>query len=141
MLMTALGQTETHVTEIFPVLGRFSRSDTAMDLRTGYDFNKEADRMRAHECLIEEKPLLLCGSPRCEAFSELQNLSKDSERWRTLVREGMQHLTFVCVTCTRNKSTMKNSFCTNTPARVRSWGLWMIREILIMSEAVRRVCD
>ena len=48
MLMTALCQTETHVAEIFSP-GRFTvrarcfdlRSGTAMDLRTGYDFNSD----------------------------------------------------------------------------------------------------
>ena len=89
ILMTALGQTETHVAEIFGP-GRFTvrarrfdlRPGTAMDLRTGYDFNKEADRLRARECQTNELPLLLVGSPRCAAFSQLQNLAKDSERWR-----------------------------------------------------------
>ena len=110
MLMGALGQTETHVAEIF-CPGRFTvratrfdlRPSTAMDLGAGYDLNKEADRMRARECLIEEKPLLLVGSPRCAAFSLLQNLSRDSERWRALAREGMQHLTFFCVSEVQKK--------------------------------------
>ena len=65
MLMAPLGQTETHVAEIF-CPGRFTvrarrfdlRPCTAMDLRGGYDFNKEADRMRARECPIEEKATL-----------------------------------------------------------------------------------
>ena len=96
MLMTALGQTEKHVDEIvgpglFTVrVRRFDlRPGTAMDLRTGCDFNKEADRLRSRECQTNEMPLLLVGS-------QLQNLAKDSERSRALAREGMQHLTFVC---------------------------------------------
>ena len=102
MLMTALGQTETHVAEI-SAPGRFTvgarrfdlRPGTAMDLRTGFDFNKEADRLRSRECQTNEMPLLLGRSPRCAAFSQLQNSAKDSERWRALAREGMQHF-FVC---------------------------------------------
>ena len=57
MLMTALGQTETDVAEIsspgrFTVLWarRFDlRPGTATDLRTGYDFNKEAGRLGVSE--------------------------------------------------------------------------------------------
>ena len=103
MLMTALGQPETHVAEIFE-RGRFTvraprfdlRPSTALDLRTGYDVNKEADRLRVRECLKKEKPLLLVGSPRCAASSQLQSLASDSKRWRAMAREGLHHLTFVC---------------------------------------------
>ena len=55
MSMTALGQTETHLADIFGPgwftvrTRRFDlRLSTAWDLRTGYDFNMEADRLRAH---------------------------------------------------------------------------------------------
>ena len=72
MLMTALGQTETHVAKIFGPgwftvrARRFDlRPSAAMGLRTGYDFNMEADRLRARECQTNEMPLLLVGSPRC----------------------------------------------------------------------------
>ena len=133
MLMTALGQTETHVAEIFGP-GRFTvrarrfdlRPGTAMDLRTGYHFNKEADRLRARECQTNEMPLLLVGSPRCAAFSQLQNLAKDSERWRALAREGMQHLTFVCELY-KKQIDGERFFLHEHPAQARSWGLWMIR--------------
>ena len=87
-LMTALGLTETHVAEISGA-GRFTvrahrfdlRPGTAWDLRTGYDFNLEADRLRARECQEEEKRPLLVGSLRSAAFSPLQNLARDSKRW------------------------------------------------------------
>ena len=89
MVMNAPGQIETHVAEIFGP-GRFTvrarrfdlRPGTALDLCIGYDFNKEADRLRAHACQTNEMPLKLVGCPRCAAFSQLQNLAKDSERWR-----------------------------------------------------------
>ena len=83
MLMTALGQTETHVAEI-SAPGRFTvgarrfdlRPGTAMDLRTGFDFNKEADRLRSRECQTNEMPLLLGRSPRCAAFFTVAELSE-----------------------------------------------------------------
>ena len=80
MLMTALGQSETVVAAIFGP-GWFTvrarrfhmRPGTVMDLRAGHDFNKETDRLRAREWQTNEMPLLLVGSPRCAAFSQLQN--------------------------------------------------------------------
>ena len=45
-----------------------------MDLTTGGDFNKEADRARAEKYVDEQKPLVLIGSPPCVAFSQLQSL-------------------------------------------------------------------
>ena len=103
LLMTALGQAETHVAEIFG-LGRFSvrarrfdsRPGKASHLRTGYDFNKEADILKAREFQKQEMPLLLVGSPRCAAFSQLENLARDPKKWRSLAREGLQHLIFEC---------------------------------------------
>ena len=145
MLMTALGQTETHVAEIFSP-GRFTvrarcfdlRSGTAMDLRTGYDFNREADRLRARESQKDEKPLLLVGSPRCAAFSQLQNLARDSERWRALAREGMQLLIFVCELY-KKQIDGERSFLHEHPAQPGSWGLWMICEVLDKPGVVRVV--
>ena len=43
-----------------------------MDLRTGWDFRKKADRQRADTYIYEEKPLLVIGSPVCTPFSALQ---------------------------------------------------------------------
>ena len=65
MLMTALGQTETRVAE-FLEPGRFTvrarrfdlRPDVALDLRTGYFFSKEADRLRARECLRKKENIV-----------------------------------------------------------------------------------
>ena len=96
--------------------------------------------MRARVCLIEEKPLLLVVSPRCAAFSQLQNLSRDSERWRALVREGMQHLTFVC-DLYKKQIDGERFFLHEHTAHVRSWGLWMISEILDKLGVVRVVGD
>ena len=99
MLMIALRQTETHVADFRTGTVQLCGHDaltygpgTALNLRTGCDFNREADRLRARESQKEEKPLLLVGSPPCTAFSQLQNLARDSERWRALAREGSANL-------------------------------------------------
>ena len=36
------------------------------------------------------------GSPPCSSFSQLQSLSKDSERKRSMLKQGIQHLEFCC---------------------------------------------
>ena len=66
MLMAASCQTETRAAECleperFTVRApRFDLSPRmALDLRTGYDFSKEAGRLRAPECLRKVKPFLL----------------------------------------------------------------------------------
>ena len=96
--------------------------------------------MNTRECLIEEEPLLLVGSTHCAAFSQLQNLSRDSERWWALAREGMQHLTFVCELY-KKQIDGERFFLHEHPAHARSWSLWMIREFLDMPGIVRVVGD
>ena len=77
---------------------------------------------------------------RCAAFSKLQNLLRDSERWRALAPEGMQHLTFVCELY-KKQIDGERFFLNEHPAHARSWGLWMIREIPDMPSVVRVVGD
>ncbi len=68
--LSAMGEGVMHVSELFGP-GRFtSRTSTfylmpgmAMDLRTGFDFNMEQDRVRARAIIEEEKPWLIVGSP------------------------------------------------------------------------------
>ena len=52
------------------------RPGEAMDLMTGYDFDKEEDRQRAWKILEKDKPMLLVGSPECRMFSTLQNMNR-----------------------------------------------------------------
>ena len=59
-----------------------------MDLTTGWDFNKEEDRVKAEERLDQQKPLVLIGSPPCVAFSQLQTLIPDSDRKRRQLADG-----------------------------------------------------
>ena len=49
---------------------------SAMDLATGWDFDRASDRARAAEVVMKEKPKLLIGSPPCTFFSQLQELNK-----------------------------------------------------------------
>ena len=66
----------------------------AIHLTTGWDFNKDEDRVKAEERVETQKPLVLIGSPPCVAFSQLQTLIPDSERKRRQLAEG--------ISCIRN---------------------------------------
>ena len=67
----------------------------AMDLTTGWDFNKEEDRVKAEKYVDEKKPLVLIGSPPCVAFSQLQTLIPDSTRKAKQLAEGIKHMEFM----------------------------------------------
>ena len=111
-----------------------------MDLRTGWDFNMPENRRRAEHCVRSECPSLLVGSPKCAAFSILQNLNPDSPQWRATLREGIEHLTFVChlykIQIEENRF-----FLHEHPDSAASWGLWMVREISEMPSVIRTSGD
>ena len=62
----------------------------AMDLTTGWDFNKEEDRLRAEKLVDEQKPLVLIDSPPCVAFRQVQTLIPDSQRKAKQLADGGQ---------------------------------------------------
>ena len=107
------------------------RPGIALDLRTGYDFSKEADRLRACECLREEKPFLLVASSRCMSSSQLQSSARDSKRCRAMASDGLRHLTFMFELC-KDQIDGKRFLLHEHPAQARSWDLWMFHEILEM---------
>lgn len=51
-----------------------------MDLTTGYDFTKEADRKRAWKHHHAAKPYIVVGSPPCTVSIQLQELNKHVHR-------------------------------------------------------------
>ena len=103
MNLSAMGEGVVHVSELSGP-GRFtSRASafdlmpgTAMDLRTGFDFNLEQDRVQARVIIEEEKPWLIIGSPMCAAFSPLMALNPKTDKVKQAMVEGVQHLFFVC---------------------------------------------
>ena len=48
----------------------------ALDLRTGYDFSKTADRAKALRIYHEQQPELVTLSPPCTAFSQSPGLNR-----------------------------------------------------------------
>ena len=49
---------------------------TAMDIKSGYDFDLAADWARCWAKIEKEQPTLIIGSPPCTLFSRLQELNK-----------------------------------------------------------------
>ena len=68
----------------------------AMDLKTGWDFAREADKVKAREYVDRVKPALLIGSPECAKFSTLQRLSAQRKgvQQAEAVREAVRHMDF-----------------------------------------------
>ncbi len=132
--LSAMGEGVVHVSELFGP-GRFtSRSSafdlmpgTAMDFRTGFDFNMEHDRVRARAIIDEEKPWLIVGSPMCAAFSPLVALNLETDNVRQAMVQGVQHLFFVCEIYKTQLSSGR-FFLHEHPKAATSWGLWMVKE-------------
>ena len=63
----------------------------AMDIKSGYDFDKTSDRKRCWEAVLKDKPTLIIGSPPCTLFFRLQELSKhmyrDNHSWMAKYEE------------------------------------------------------
>ena len=80
------------------------KAGNSMDLMTGWDFDLEADKARAKECIRRDKPTLVIGSPPCTYFSTLQELNKHNMRhdaaWMSKFNENLnkaiRHIIF-CV--------------------------------------------
>ena len=68
----------------------------ALDLITGYNFNKAEDRARAWEIIQRDQPALVIGSPECTMFSALHNLSTWTADKQTKIG-GSQKTLSLCV--------------------------------------------
>ena len=101
----------------------------AMDLTTGWDFNKEEDRTKAEELIEQQKPLVLIGSPPCVAFSQLQTMIPDSDRKRRQLAEGIRHMEFMAKLY-RKQVEGGRVFLHENPAHAKSWGLPCIRRLM-----------
>ena len=63
------------------------RGEVAMDLRTGYNFDLEADRREAMEHVNIDKPHLILLSPKCSVRSQLQRLNQRRRDPESLARD------------------------------------------------------
>ena len=116
------------------------RIGEAMDLLTGWDFNKLSDRKRAQAYIEKYRPRLIIGSPSCTAFSQLQNLNPDSVEKQRKWREGCRHLKFV-VELYKQQMEAGRWFLHEHPAGATSWGTGEIRKLMEMEGVQVTVAD
>ena len=145
--LSAMGEGVLHVSELSGpgrVTSRASAFDLmqgmAMDLRTGFDFNMEQDRVRARAIIDEEKPWLIVGSPMCAAFSPLMALNPKTDKVKHAMVQGVKHLFFVGEIY-KTQISRGRFFLHEHPKAATSWGLWMVKEVLAMEGVVTVDCD
>ena len=127
--LMALGDSCVDVMEVFSP-GRFTRKTgafdlrggMALDLRTGWNLSDPEHTKKAWEIWEESRPVLLVTSPMCKAFSVLQNLSKDSEKHRATLEEGVAHLKF-CMEMAKAQLAAGRYFLYEHPWSAWSWKL------------------
>ena len=105
------------------------RVGESMDLTTGWDFNKEEDRIKAEKRVDEQKPLVRIGSPPCVAFSQLQTLIPDSQRKAQQLAEGIRHMEFMAKLYNKQVEGGR-VFLHENPANAKSWALPCIRRLM-----------
>ena len=91
------------------------KTGLAMDLMTGYDFDRPEDRKKAWNHLKTEKPMFLIGSPSCREFSVLQHMNKGNscEKDKEMARshnKAVRHHEF-CMALYREKNQSRKIFC------------------------------
>ena len=105
------------------------RVGEAMDLTTGWNFNKKEDRDKAWAYVIENEPFLIIGSPCCTMFSQLQNLHQwTADDW-TRYREGVKHIEFL-VEMYRYQMEKGRIFLHEHPLTATSWKLKEVDKLM-----------
>ena len=114
----------------------------AMDLRTGWDFSKLADRKACREKLEVEKPDLVVGSPECRMFSALQEMNpcKDGAEWKKAYTKAINHIMF-CLEVYQDQINRGAYFLHEHPLTAKSWKLKAIQRMLDREDVISTVID
>ena len=105
------------------------RTGEAMDLTTGWDFNKKSDQDRAWRHVQEYKTFLVIGSPCCTMFSQLQGLNKwGPEQWKKY-REGVKRIEFL-LEIYRHQMEQGRIFLHEHPLGATSWKLPKVEQLM-----------
>ena len=116
------------------------KAGEALDLVTGYDFGKVADRERVWEIINRDKPALVVGSPECRMFSALQNLSSWDRNKAKKLDIARKHLAFVCEIYEHQ---VKNSrwFLHEHPSTATSWRERCVLGVMKMENVSTTITD
>ena len=142
-----LGAAKFMVSEIFsparfaPHLSRFGLvPGVAVDLRTGWDLNDEAQVAMLWEHLRHERPALVIGSPECKGFSSLRGLNTGKPGHEVHRREGMKHLEMMCEVY-RYQIEGRRWFVHEHPWGADSWSLPCVEALLQDARVECVMCD
>ncbi len=102
----------------------------AMDIRTGYDFDREETREEARTKLRKEKPSLLIGSPICGPWSQMNNINKDSENMRANMKKAIKHLRFTLEMFAIQIEENHGFVLVEHPWTAKSWGTDIMQEMM-----------
>ena len=116
------------------------RPGEAMDLMTGYDFDKEEDRIRAWNIIEKDKPMLLVGSPECRMFSTLQNLNRWTNKKLKEYESAKRHLEFTCKLYDHQIS-QGRWFLHEHPVGASSWKERCVRGIMKKDKVITIITD
>ena len=98
-----------------------------MDLRTGWDFDEEQQRVRA-EVEIETKPAFIACSPTCSPLSQLQYLNANTPKYAELLRKCLIYLAFVMKLCKKQHEAGR-WFVFEHPWTAWSWYLTIVETV------------
>ena len=100
----------------------------AMDLVTGWDFSRKADRDRAVKYVETSRPLLVIGSPISTMFSQLQRLSSWTAQKQRRWEEHKMHMEFVA-RIYKMRAEAGRLFLHEHPAQATSWELPVMKTL------------
>ena len=108
--------------------------DMAMDMKSGFDFDKTSDRHKCWEAIKRDEPTLIIGSPPCTLFSGLQELNKfmyrDDRLWMAkydeLLCQAKRHVKF-CAEVYEYQRAHGRYFLHEHPAGAGSWNDMTVR--------------
>ena len=108
-----------------------------------WDFSIEANRRRARERVITQKPMLLVGSPMCTAFSAWQHINNRKRDPTIVSREYVQamvHMRF-CMELYELQHKADRYFLHEHPASAMSWAEPEIRRNALMPNVTTVIGD
>ena len=100
----------------------------AMDLTTGWDFNRKGDREKAVEYVETNKPLLVIGSPMCTMFSQLQRFTSWTAQKQRRWEDHKKHMEFVTAIY-EMQAKAGRLFLHEHPTQATSWDLPGMRRL------------
>jgi len=105
----------------------------AMDVRTGYDFDRYKDRAEAERQLRLESPKLLIGSPMCGPFSSMQKMNDTSTAgYRQKLAKAMRHLRFTIRLFKIQVQELGGYVLFEHPLGARSWQTDIVKSLLAL---------